>query len=71
MARPGRKAFSDRPVDWKISIRGSIAAQIELYFTDPITGRVKKGARSQLINQLLSDWLERQQKQLDTSDNSG
>lgn len=67
MSRPGRKPFADRPVNWKLSIRGSTAAAIELYFTDPLTGEVKKGARSKLVNQLLEEWLQQQRKVVDNS----
>lgn len=65
MARTGRKPHSDRPVYWKVSIRSSIAAELELRFTDPLTGDVRKGARSRLINQLLEEWLEKQRKSID------
>lgn len=65
MAKRGRKPYSVPPVEWNVSLDGSIAAQVELLLSDPLTGRPRHGARAKLINQLLADWLERQKKQLD------
>lgn len=63
MAKRGKKAHLDPPVEWKISIRSSTAAQIALLLTDPLTGKIKHGARGQLIDRLLTDWIRKQQRQ--------
>lgn len=51
----GRKRLSDRPVLWHIHIPESIADKYTLLFTDPLTGEIKRGARSALITQLLRE----------------
>lgn len=53
---PG-KPRTDRPTEWKVSIPSSVAAEIELRLTDPLTGKPKHGARARLVTQLLRSWL--------------
>ena len=60
MARRGKKPHADPPVEWKVSIPTSIAAQVELILTDPLTGKPKHGARAKLIAQLLRTWVDEQ-----------
>lgn len=51
-------------VQWKIHIDASIAARVELFFFDRIRGKPKYGSRHELINELLSRWLDSQQPNL-------
>lgn len=62
MAKRGKKAHNDPPEEWKISIRQSTAARVGLLLTDPLTGKIKHGARGQLIDRLLTEWVNNQQK---------
>jgi metal-responsive CopG/Arc/MetJ family transcriptional regulator len=56
MGRP----FSDRlRSDWKLSIDASLAAEVDLRLEDPVTRKPKYGARSQLVQLLLRDYLNR------------
>lgn len=42
--------------DWKICLPAPLAAEIDLMLEDPLTRKPKYGARSKLIEQLLSQW---------------
>jgi hypothetical protein len=55
MARP---KDSDPSVEWKVHIKSSLAAKVELLLLDPMRRKVKYGARSQLIETLLERWIE-------------
>lgn len=68
MSGKGRRAYSVPSVAWKIHIYGDVAAELELLLADPLTGQIKKGARSQLINRLLREWLQERKKTVDNSD---
>jgi len=59
MARP---KLTDTPVDKKISIRGSLYAKVELLLFDPMRGRTRYGGWAELINELLTKWIEEQEK---------
>lgn len=63
MAKVGRKPHSDPPVFWKVSIPKSISDQIEILFADPVTGAVQYGARAALVQELLTEWLRKKQRQ--------
>jgi len=56
----GRKPLTTPSIEWKNSIPSPLAAEIELLLLDPISGRVTYGARSQLIESLLRDWVDKQ-----------
>lgn len=56
----GKKAKTDRPHEWKLSLPSSVVAPIELILADPLTGRPKHGARARLVTSLLREWLEKQ-----------
>ena len=62
MAKRGPKEKVDRPVRWELAIPESIAIPTSLLLTDPLTGRPKKGARSNLVTQLLKEHLHKQRK---------
>ena len=47
----------DRPATWHLSLPGSLALQVEARLIDPMTGSVKWGARTQLMQSLLRKWL--------------
>lgn len=54
----GRKPLTDKSVEWKISLPSSVAVRVELFLTNPLTGKPRYGTRSKLITQLLQDWLD-------------
>jgi len=56
MAR-GRKAKTDRPVDWKLRVPTSVAAAINEFLADPLTGEPPLGARSELTVRLYKEFL--------------
>lgn len=61
--RRGRKAFAEKKVRWPgIELPESLATKVDLLLTDPLTGKVKYGARTQLFEQLLREWLGAQQR---------
>jgi hypothetical protein len=62
MSNRGRKKHYDPPVTWKLNIPLSLAAEIELRLVDPLTGRVKKGKRSEIAQQLFRAWLQEQKE---------
>ena len=52
---------SDIPyIVWKIHIPAPLAFQIEVRMVDPVTGTAAYGKRSQLLQALLYEWLEKQ-----------
>lgn len=57
----GRKSHLDTPVNLVVSIPTSLAAKVELLLFDPTTNKPKYGGRSALIQQLLREWVEKQQ----------
>lgn len=57
MSRPGRPANAIPTVEWKCMIPVNIAAQVDSILLDPVTGRPRYGARSELVTQLLNHWL--------------
>lgn len=61
MAKRGRKEHLDPPVEWIVNIPTSLSAKVELLLYDPMLQKPKYGAKSGLVQQLLREWLERQQ----------
>ncbi len=60
MARPRQL---DRPVRRHVTIRESVLAQVDIILCDPLRGTPAHGALSQLVTQLLADWLAKQRAQ--------
>lgn len=58
--KPGPKPHADRPVEWRVNLPSSLAAEIELMLYDARFGKIKYGARSDLIQALLREWLDKQ-----------
>lgn len=48
---------AEKTVEWKISVRATLAAQIEHRFMDPITLKPAYGLRSKFINSLMESYL--------------
>jgi hypothetical protein len=61
--KAGRKPNAVPTVEWKLHIQADLAAEIEMLLLDPARERAKYGARSELIHQLLRQWLEEQRRQ--------
>lgn len=57
MVQRGRKAYVVPTVEWKCHIPVDVAAKIDMVTFDPVKGKVKYGARSSFVTQLLRDWL--------------
>ncbi len=53
----GRRAHRDKPIIWRVSIPSSLSEEVELLLTNPLTGEVAYGARSNLAKTLLRKWL--------------
>lgn len=54
----GRPRKIDRPVEWKVYVPSSVANVVDLLMLDPVTGNIRKGARSALVEELLRRWVE-------------
>lgn len=59
-AKGGRPKASVPYVEWAIIVPAPLAFQVEIRLVDPVTGKSAYGARSQLIQALLFDWIEKQ-----------
>lgn len=59
----GRPAASDPNVYWEVGIPASLAAKVELALYDPVFGKIRYGARAELIQRLLAQWLEERRPQ--------
>lgn len=61
--RPGRRQFHQEPtVPFNTRIPQSLHTRIELLLTDPNTGEIPYGAKTQLIEKLLTAWIKDQQR---------
>ncbi len=58
-----REKLLDRPIEKCISLPGTLVYQIEILNIDPLTNKVRYGALSKLITQLLREWVQKQQKE--------
>lgn len=76
-----RRKKTDAPVRILLHIPSSVDAELRLLLSDPFTQQLKYGALSDLITQLLREWLDQQKKrarataeaqmELDTSGGNG
>jgi hypothetical protein len=57
MAKAGRPLGPEK-VEWKVHIPVDLGAQVELLLKDPALEKVKYGARNQLIEKLLRQWIK-------------
>lgn len=57
MIKRGRPPNAEATVEWKISVPLSIANKVTLILADPLSGSVRYGSRSKLIELLLRNWL--------------
>ena len=57
-----RPRHADPPVEWRINIPESLAAQVNLKLWDPDRHAIRYGARSRLITHLLEIWLEHERQ---------
>lgn len=58
MSKVGRKALLIPTVEWKCRIPEPLAAKVDLFCLDPVTGALRYGARSELITRLLREHLD-------------
>lgn len=56
-----RQKLLDRPIEKCISLPGTLVRQVEILNIDAFTGKVRYGALSKLITQLLREWVAKQQ----------
>ena len=56
----GRKPYSEPRVQWKFYLPETLAAEVELLLLDPMREKVRYGARNELMEKLLRDWLNGQ-----------
>lgn len=59
-AKGGRPKAAVPYVEWAIIVPTPLAFQVEMRLLDPVTKKSAYGARSQLIQALLFDWVEKQ-----------
>ena len=57
MAKRGRKPSLVPNVEWKCHIPADVAARVDTFILDPVRMTVAYGKRSQLVTQLLRDFL--------------
>jgi hypothetical protein len=57
----GRPRSPENYTQWKVHIDATIAARVEMRLFDVVRGKPKYGARHELINELLSEWLAKQE----------
>lgn len=55
--RTGRPKHADPPVNWKLSIPSSLAAEFELITADLMTGVPAKGIRSKIMQELIRGFI--------------
>ena len=55
----GRKPYTEPRIQWKVYLRLTVAAQIELLLLDPTREKIRYGARNELIERLLLEYLEK------------
>lgn len=60
----GKKKLLEPTISWEVQVPRSLSCEAELLLTDPLTGKVKYGAKSKLLNSLLRDWLEQQRNKV-------
>lgn len=53
-----RRPNSERRVEWKISVNAELAAEVQIAFINPLTGRAGYGSRSELVEHLIRLWLQ-------------
>ena len=71
MGKPGRKPHAEPRICWRFYIRPTLAARVELLLLDPMRDKVKYGARGELMEYLLEEWVAKQLKIQNSSlDNS-
>lgn len=57
---PRHKTQHEETVPWIFNMPASLAYKVDLLLMNPLTGKVKYGARKQLAEKLFREWLERQ-----------
>jgi hypothetical protein len=54
----GRPANTVKTVHWTLSLPEPLAAELELLMLDPMLGKPKVGARSELVVSLIRQWID-------------
>lgn len=52
-----RRKYTQPRVRWELQLDADLAGEIELFLLNPATGRPRYGARNQLVESLLREWL--------------
>ena len=60
----GRKPLVVPTTEWKCRVPVDIAAKVDTFLLDPVRQEVAYGKRSQLVTQLLREWLASHSQQL-------
>ena len=53
----GRKPYAEPRVAWKVYLPQNLAAEIELLLLDPMREKIRYGARNELLERLLREWI--------------
>lgn len=59
---PKRQPRTEPYTAWNVELPESLTSKVELLLLDPTTGRIRYAARQRLTEQLLRQWLTRQQE---------
>ena len=62
MSRRGRPPLAEPRVAWKLYIRSTLAAEVELLLLDPMREKIKYGERNRLVEELLEAWIAERRK---------
>lgn len=57
-----RRKFTVRRIPWKCYVPEDVAAKVDLLLLDTLRDKVEYGARSELVTQLLREWVAKQQR---------
>lgn len=64
----GRKPYTEPRIQWKLYLPATVASQVELLLFDPLREKIRHGARNELVEQLLREWLEKQKVSAETTE---
>ena len=53
----GRPLNNEPSIEWKVSVPQSLANKVTLLLADPMSGGIRYGSRSKLIELLLRNWI--------------
>jgi len=61
-----RPPASEPYKNWKVCLSAALAGAVEFELMDPLTKKPQYGERARLLEQLLSEWLEKRRAERNT-----